>query len=362
MEPPANPPEHRSPADPAPDGRRSSRINTCLWVRVGGLDTTARSRRGNISLTGLYVALDVPVGSPGDVVRLSNSSADKRCSARVMARVTRVVRQDDIHRGAAVIGAAFEFLPANQPQRAIVDLVRHVTSLELANMGSVSMDRRLPAYVERGSGTVHAGRVEKLATDRLVLHLGVEPGPGERLKVTLPEPGGGTVKLQGEVVVAQPGAEGGFSVVVRFSAPKDESAGASDGEYQHVTVAALLNNLLVPSKIPPRKQRHMDLSGQLSRVQLPSLLALVEMERLTGLITIANDRAAVRIYIREGRVIDAEQDGSSASPRDVLGSLLEWQDAEFSVVCVPVQRRARVDMPTTALLLDLVRERDERVA
>jgi hypothetical protein len=106
----------------------------------------------------------------------------------------------------------------------------------------------------------------------------------------------------------------------------------------------------------------MDLSGQLSRVQLPSLLALVEMERLTGLITIANDRAAVRIYIREGRVIDAEQDGSSASPRDVLGSLLEWQDAEFSVVCVPVQRRDRVDMPTTALLLDLVRERDERVA
>src|SRR5262249_32265252 len=106
-----------------PEARRASRIDCDLWVRVGGVDGAARPRRGNSSVTGVYVSIDEAVGSPGDVVWLSLSTVDKVRSAQTMARVTRVVRQDDLHRGAAVVGAGFEFMPLEQPQPDIVEVV-----------------------------------------------------------------------------------------------------------------------------------------------------------------------------------------------------------------------------------------------
>lgn len=357
---------HEAPLEaPVLDSRRSNRVNSSLWVRIGGLDDSARMRRGNISLTGLYVAVDEPVGSPGDLVWLSLASADKKHSARVMSRIARVVRQDDVRRGALIIGAAFEFLPVMQPQRSIVDLVRHVTRVELQSVGTIVLDRELPASVSVSDGSASLATVHTIGIDRLVVRSNAPLTLGQT-RIRLPEATGGFLEIHGEVLStyrAESRDQAKHTNVIRFDRQHLVDDRSDAREPATSPVEALLCGVLVPSRLPRSSSPpDLDVSGQLSRVQLPSLLALVELEHLTGLITIADDRCAVRIYVRDGRVIDAERDGVADPPHEILGDLLEWPEAEFSIACIPVNRTDRVEMPTTALLLDLVRERDERVA
>jgi hypothetical protein len=68
------------------------------------------------------------------------------------------------------------------------------------------------------------------------------------------------------------------------------------------------------------------------------------------------------VYLSAGRIVDAEHDTPGLHPRDVLAQLLSWSEGEFSFVSLPVRRTDRFEMGTHALLQDLAREQDERVA
>ena len=92
-------------------------------------------------------------------------------------------------------------------------------------------------------------------------------------------------------------------------------------------------------------------------------LGFREIEGLDGIVTVANVKAAARVYLCGGRIIDAEHDHQPGMhPRDVLTELLSWEEGELSFVCIPVHRTDRFEMGTQALLMDLAREQDERVA
>jgi hypothetical protein len=348
------------------EARRASRIECDLWVRVGGVDVAARARSGNISVTGLYVSLEEAVGSPGDVVWLSLASIDKARSAQTMARITRVVRQDDLHRGAAVVGAGFEFLPVEQPQPEIVDVVRHVTSVALGLCGGVMLDHDHTVRVSRSSAGPINARLLSLGRDRVVLSSPTALPLGEMLRIEVTEPSGGRIHVHGSAGPSEHDysdeSGGRFAVVVRFTAPVGPAGATPHDEYADRVVESLRDALIAPRRLPAPEPRRRDLSGQLSRVHLSSVLSLLEMEHLEGIVTVANERTAARIYLAHGRIVDAELDHSTLAARDVLTELVGWTEGEFSIVCVPVRRRDRFEMPTTALLLDVTRERDERVA
>jgi hypothetical protein len=343
-----------------PEARRASRIDCDLWVRVGGVEAAARPRKGNISVTGLYVSIDEAVGSPGDVLWLSLTSVDKIRSAQTMARITRVVRQDDLHRGAAVVGAGFEFMPMGQPRQEIVELVRHVTSIALGMCGGVDLDHDHAVRLTRANGPTAVARLENLGRDRVVISLPAALPPGEEVRLDIAEPSGGQISVNGVVGWSEPDFSDGtgrHSVVVRFRPAQQD-----DGAYAARTLGALVEGLIAPSRVAILDPKPQDLSGQLSRVHLASVLGLAELEELDGILTVANEHAAARVYMSGGRIVDAEQDTPGSQPRDVLADLLTWTDGEFSFVCIPVRRSDRFDMGTHALLLELTREQDERVA
>jgi hypothetical protein len=342
------------------EARRASRIDCDLWVRVGGVEGAARPRKGNISVTGLYVGIDEAVGSPGDVVWLSLASADKARSAQTMARVTRVMRQDDLHRGAAVVGAGFECLPQEHPRQDVVDLVRHVTSLALGMCGGVDLDHDHAVRVSRGKAPSIVARLENLGRDRVVINLSAMLPPGEEVRLDIAEPSGGSIHVNGVVGASEPDFSEStvrYSVVVRFRPPSNE-----DGGYVSRTVGALVDGLIAPVRVAGADERPRELSGQLSRVHLASVLALAELEGLDGIVTVANERSAGRVYLSGGRIIDAEHDTPGLHPRDVLAQLMSWNEGEFSFVSLPVRRTDRFEMGTHALLMELAREQDERVA
>ncbi|MBM4363004.1 MAG: PilZ domain-containing protein, partial [Deltaproteobacteria bacterium] len=87
---------------PLVERRRAPRLPSELWLRVHGVETRARLRSGDLSARGLHAVLDLPVGGPGDLVSLRLGTADRRQGVEVLARVTRVLREDDLHHGAAV--------------------------------------------------------------------------------------------------------------------------------------------------------------------------------------------------------------------------------------------------------------------
>jgi hypothetical protein len=352
-----------SRSNPA-EARRASRIECDLWVRVGGVDGAARPRTGNISVTGLYVAIEEAVGSPGDLVWLSVGSIDKARTAQTMARVTRVVRQDDLHRGAAVVGAGFEFLPIEQPQAEVVDLVRHVTSLALGMCGGITLDHDHAVQVSRSGGPTIVARLRSLGRDRVLISALSELAVGEAVRIDVTEPGGGQIHVHGVVGASEldysDDDAGRYGIVVRFVAPKEGPKLV--GSYAERSVATLTDALIAPKRVASAGERSRDLAGQISRVHLSSVLSLAELEGIEGILTVANEKSAARIYLSAGRIVDADADHSALTPREVLGDLLAWTEGEFSVVCVPVTRQDRFDMRTTALLIDVARERDERVA
>lgn len=356
---------HWSYARPRPEeARRASRIECDLWVRVGGVDAATRPRSGNISVTGVYFGIDEAVGSPGDVVWLNLSSIDKVRSAHVMARVTRVMRQDDLHRGAAVVGAGFEFLP-EPPQPEVVELVRHVTSLALGVFGGVTLDHDHAVRVTRKTGATLVARLRSLGRDHVIVSA---PSPltiGESTRIDVSEPGGGHIHVHGKAVACEPDysddhGQQRFAVVVRFAPPDSHQPEPRD-EYAERAVESLLGSVVAPATLATGRTNALDLSGQLSRVHLASLLSLVEMERLDAIVTVGNENSAARIYVSEGRIVDAEFDKAELAPRDVLAELLGWTDGEFCVMCTKVRRSDRFETSTSALLQELTQERDERL-
>jgi hypothetical protein len=351
-------------ARPRPEeSRRASRIECDLWVRVGGVDAATRPRSGNISVTGVYFGIDEAVGSPGDVVWLNLSSIDKARSAQVMGRITRVVRQDDLHRGAAVVAAGFEFLP-DPPQSEVVELVRHVTSLALGVFGGVTLDHDHAVRVTRKTGATLVARLRSLGRDHVIVSV---PSPltiGESARIDVSEPGGGQIHVHGKAVACEPDYSDShgqrFAVVVRFAPPDGHDPLPRD-EYVERAVESLLGSVLAPTTLATARANGLDLSGQLSRVHLTSLLSLAEVERLDAIITVANESNAARIYVSGGRVIDAEFDQATLAPRDVVAELIGWTDGEFSVMCTKIRRADRFETTTSTLLQEITREREERL-
>lgn len=343
------------------EARRASRIECDLWVRVGGVDAATRPRSGNISVTGVYFGIDEAVGSPGDVVWLNLSSIDKVRSAHVMARVTRVLRQDDLHRGAAVVGAGFEFLP-DSPQGDVVELVRHVTSLALGVFGGVTLDHDHAVRVTRKSGATLVARLRSLGRDHVIVSAPSPLSVGESMRIDVSEPGGGQIHVHGKAVACEPDYSDGhgqrFAVVVRFAPPDSREPQPRD-EYADQAVESLLGSVVAPSTLASGRTSTLDLSGQLSRVHLTSLLSLAEMERIDAIITVANEDNAARIYVSGGRIVDAEFDQQTLAPRDVVAELIGWSDGEFSVMCTKIRRADRLETATSVLLQELAQERDQ---
>jgi hypothetical protein len=316
--------------------RLCPRIRTSLEVRIGRLEPRATLRRGDIGLGGLFVETDVDPGEPGTVHALRLRSRDKALRVDVPGRVVRVHRSDDLLHAARVSGVAFELL-TYEPGKAdeVAALVRHV-----ARAGGPAARR-----ADRGSAAPSLGGLT-LETDWRLRR-------GERVRVEVPSPEGASVTLEGWAVRSRKTKRGTYRT--RLALDAEPRAPHEDRTVTGVREAMRARPAAVDDLRPPH------LGGELRHVRVPSLLSLLSLERMTGVVRLARGEAIVRIFVRDGDVVDVVDEArAEATPRELLSGVVEWEEGRFAVHLEPVDRPDRLGVSTTGLLLDLARACDEQ--
>ncbi len=306
--------------------RRAPRIRASLEFQVVGLERRPAMRRGDLSVTGVRIErLGVDVGEVGSIHMLRIATRDREHAVTVPARVVRVFRAPDEQQDAGVGDVAFDLQPADATQReAVAMLFVHVARSQIRYDTDGVRPASEPPGVRRQGG-IRSVTVETEWQLR----------KGEAIKIEVPTREGGTVRLSGQALRSRPTTKGTFRTV--FEVHKER------------------NTFVGPS---PEPARHF--LGSLSRVRAPSLLSLAAMERMSAVLVAQRDDRVVTIYIRDGQIVDADETGSNASRRKLIGEVCQWEEGEFEMRVQPVDRPDGIGVPTSVLLLQLARFYDEQ--
>jgi hypothetical protein len=352
------------------------RMPASFRLRIAGVDEAPAVRRGDISQTGLYVEYDRSVGPPGSVQWLEIGLPGDDRSIELMARVVRVATIDDLWKGRQIAGVAFEFMRAEssempprdrrsqrpvasseEPWEALVELIQAVARDRLRRE-SVALDEPLPARVT-GAPDVSAS-VQNLSLRGMTLETAWQVDEGEQVRLEVPGPDGAqSARFVGRARRCR-GKEGEgppFLVDVEFEERLPDGTTA-EGSSMADVVGALLEEVLAPRPATEAPARREHLFGDLERIPFTSLLTLFEMERLTGVLRVQRAPGPSAIYLRRGQVVDAS--GPEGEPRAVVSALARAPEGAFDFTVEDIDREDRLGLSTTALLLDLAREADER--
>jgi two-component system OmpR family response regulator len=121
-----------------------------------------------------------------------------------------------------------------------------------------------------------------------------------------------------------------------------------------------------PPRTPPGRAgetetgRRTVLSGSLEEFGLSSLLIVLELERKSGVVILRNTQTAGRIYLRQGRVVRAQIEGSDRRGQLAVYDLLGWLRGRFEFNVGEVSGDDEIGSSTSFLLLESARLQDER--
>lgn len=361
-----------------PESRRSARIAGGFWVAVEGVDAELVLRRGDISATGMFFEIDLDVGPVGTVQWVHVSSLDRTKVIHVMAHVVRVISLADVQR--EVRGVALEFMPESDEAAAkLCDLVKHI-------LESPQRDGKVPQISPRMQARDPDNRtaeVSQLSVKTLVIETDWSVPVGEAVRVEIIARGvKRPIRLEGQAVSVLPAVAEGpkrYRIAVRmkeelkgplkrFSEHEMTAIDPAELERAKVKIAAqnaapaspidqLLSAIIQPPAEPPERKH---LSGELSRIPFTTLCSLLELERLSGELTIRRDNDVVRLFVREGRFVDVESK-RNLPPKEEVRKLLGIREGTFSFLVAPVTRPDRVQTSMTNLLLTAATEEDEAI-
>jgi len=298
------------------ESRRHPRFACSLELQIVGIDRRAVMRRGDISLSGLFVGLDRDVGKPGTVYILRLRSRDKQTRVEVEARLARVTSSDDLLRGRVVTGAGFEVLAYDADAReAYAGFVAHVAESQLATDDAADV------------------------IDAVTVRTDWQLRKGERLAIEVPTQNGGALRYAGYAVRSRKAKDGTYRTRVEWDAAQPVEAEQEVGGIREAL-----------DQGPPH------LSGELARFGLPTLLGLLALERASGRLRLDGPFGAATVFLRDGAVVDVSGDGD---PIERLATLCRWDAGQFTMHLGRTSGPDRVRTPTTALLLELARQEDE---
>lgn len=110
-------------------------------------------------------------------------------------------------------------------------------------------------------------------------------------------------------------------------------------------------------------EQHRDerlLSGSLAQMSPVELLQSAELNRRSGTIVLKHRGKVATVWLREGRVVDAEVDDGRRREEAVY-AMATWDEGTFEANFGPVSMPQRINSSTTSLLLEAMRRRDESV-
>ena len=115
-----------------------------------------------------------------------------------------------------------------------------------------------------------------------------------------------------------------------------------------------------PARSEPDPARRTVLSGILEEFGLSSLLIVLELERKSGVVILRAPQAVGRIYLRQGRVVRAQIEGSDRRGQLAVYDLLGWPRGRFEFNVGEVSGEDEIGSSTSFLLLEGARLQDER--
>jgi DNA-binding response OmpR family regulator len=157
-------------------------------------------------------------------------------------------------------------------------------------------------------------------------------------------------------------------ILTEHRSPEDRMRGLELGVEDYLTKPVFMQELVTRARIAlsraqrarietdgPNKTRF---TGRLSDMSIADLVQTVDVSRKSGVIHLErDDRARGEIYVRDGKVIDAES-GRHTGER-ALYRLLLWHDGRFTMELKTVHRKEAIDRGNQAVLLEGMRRLDE---
>lgn len=352
--------------------RRAGRLNARVWTQVMGVDEAWRMRRCNLSVTGVFFDIDRDIGEPGSVQQLKLMTGDKLCHLDAMARVVRVFSTNDIWRGHMVAGVAFDFMLNTDEQRENVEqLVRYLFAgqQEGAAESAVAPQPKVEFTYSARIGSDTSAMVQAINVNGMVLETSWPATVGEVIRCEITAPNSRQrFTLEGQVVNTQTDADANgaesYSVEVSFkpggaAAALEPALTQADGISINDAIDALLEEAVFQPVDTGFAIPNEHLKGLLSRIRVPSLLAFLEMERLTGTLVLKSGTLETQLFVREGSVVDCHTSQAHLDRMAALAQAFRWTEGSFEFQVGDMGRPDMIKMSTTHLLLRLSTEADE---
>jgi len=305
----------------------------------------------------MFLALEpqLPIGTPV-IIGLTVDGTKSSCPARVTHSL-----QDGRALGRVPgIGVAFR-LPLPVPFATAIDsLIRRVTSHKVQDTHIVVADGELRMLERLSAALGDAGFSVATASNGMEVF-----GACLKRKPDLMLIDRHTPVVDGMQLVQRFVSEDGFAGVPILMMTKDPrdiepafTAGAADVVLKPFSLVELIARLRRMMQMPRRNERDV-LSGSLGEIALSTVLTMLEHEKKTHRVVLANGDAAW-IDVVEGKVVDAGWSIDNRHPRAVVLEILEWRKGTFKLIAPPPRRRTTsFAMPIMQLLLEQARIRDE---
>lgn len=103
------------------------------------------------------------------------------------------------------------------------------------------------------------------------------------------------------------------------------------------------------------------LRGDLGRVGLATLLTMLDMEKRGGILVLQRGKQLGRVFLRDGAVVRAQvETGKRESGVEAICQFLDWDRGIFELWQADVDLPDSMRTPTTFLLMEAARRRDEQ--
>ena len=106
-------------------------------------------------------------------------------------------------------------------------------------------------------------------------------------------------------------------------------------------------------------ERETTLRGSLREISVATLLSLLEFEHKSGIALVTTPGHLARLFVAAGRVVKVEADSLGDDAVTAMMTVLDWHQGRFEFITCEVAGTDELGMPTSQILLEHARLRDE---